>query len=140
LGSKELSFHLLGNELLGGFFLLELLKLLGSLLSEDFLLLSLLLSRRNFLLKLFVLLDLKLSLLFLRGKLLEKSLLLGLLLLLEIQEGLVLDKSASLSESFSSCKSNSLLVSFFSGFLKSFFHCSKLLGLVGTFWLFDGLN
>lgn len=83
LSGKELLLHLLGNEFLGSFLLLELLELLSSLLGEYLFLLSLLLSHSNLGFEFLVLLDLDLSCLFFFSKLLEQSFLLLLLLFLE---------------------------------------------------------
>lgn len=129
LGSKELLLLLLGLELLGSFLSLEFLKLLSSLLGEGLLLLSFLLRLLNFLLEIEVLLELFLSDLLFLLKSLEELLLLSLLLLLQSGHCLALGKVAA--------KSDSLLVSLFSGELESVLHVGKLGSLVSSFlWLF----
>jgi hypothetical protein len=142
LSREVLLLHALGFQLLGGLFFLEFLELISTGLGEEFFFHTLFLGHSDLALEVLGLLDFKLTLLLLEFELLNESLLLGLLLLLEFHEGCIL--GSDLTESFGcrggAHKGHTLLMCLLGGFLESFLHSGELLGFAGTFRLLDGLD
>jgi len=143
LSGEELLLHSLSLQLLGGLFLLEFLELSGPGVGENLFLLPLLLGLSDLVLELLVLLDLGLSLLLLQIQLVEEGLLLGVLLFLELQESLALDRFGRLGKCLAlrlTGELNSLSVGLVGCFLEGLLHGSELLELIRVLWLLDSFD